>query len=108
LAGRPRAETATRSASGRRERPEHPSPTRMAFAIDRDRIVHSKAFRRLKHKTHVFLAPVGDRYRTRLTHTLEVTQLGRSMARGLGLNEDLVEAMARGHAVGRRPLGHIG
>ena len=102
------AEYATRSANARRDRPEEPSPTRAAFALDRDRIVHSKAFRRLKHKTQVFLAPVGDHYRTRLTHTLEVTQIGRSMARGLRLNEDLVEAMAMGHDVGHTPFGHIG
>src|SRR5438874_6382353 len=108
LEARTLSENATRSAGGDRERPEAPSPTRMAFAVDRDRIVHSKAFRRLKHKTQVFLAPIGDHYRTRLTHTLEVTQLGRSMARGLGLNEDLVEAMAMGHDVGHTPFGHIG
>jgi dGTPase len=102
------AESATRSKSGHRDRAEEPSPTRAAFAVDRDRIVHSKAFRRLKHKTQVFLAPVGDHYRTRLTHTLEVTQIGRSMARGLRLNEDLVEAMAMGHDVGHTPFGHIG
>ena len=108
LEARTLSENATRSAGGHRERPEAPSPTRMAFAVDRDRIVHSKAFRRLKHKTQVFLAPIGDHYRTRLTHTLEVTQLGRSMARGLGLNEDLVEAMAMGHDVGHTPFGHIG
>src|SRR5438876_1494267 len=105
LEARTLSENATRSAGGHRERPEAPSPTRMAFAVDRDRIVHSKAFRRLKHKTQVFLAPVGDHDRTRLTHTLEVTQLGRSMARGLGLNEDLVEAMAMGHDVGHTPFG---
>src|SRR5204863_8176306 len=102
------SEHATRSVAARRDRPESPSPTRASFAIDRDRIVHSKAFRRLKHKTQVFLAPVGDHYRTRLTHTLEVTQIGRSMARGLRLNEDLVEAMAMGHDVGHTPFGHIG
>jgi len=102
------AEYATRSAEAHRDQPEDPSPTRAAFALDRDRIVHSKAFRRLKHKTQVFLAPIGDHYRTRLTHTLEVTQIGRSMARALRLNEDLVEAMAMGHDVGHTPFGHIG
>ena len=102
------SEHATRSAGAHRDRPDEPSPTRAAFAVDRDRIVHSKAFRRLKHKTQVFLAPVGDHYRTRLTHTLEVTQLGRSMARALRLNEDLVEAMAMGHDVGHTPFGHVG
>jgi dGTPase len=102
------SEHATRSASARRDRSEEPSPTRAAFAVDRDRIVHSKAFRRLKHKTQVFLAPIGDHYRTRLTHTLEVTQIGRSIARALRLNEDLVEAMALGHDVGHTPFGHIG
>jgi dGTPase len=102
------AEYASRSANARRDRDEDPSPTRAAFAVDRDRIVHSKAFRRLKHKTQVFLAPIGDHYRTRLTHTLEVTQIGRSIARALRLNEDLVEAMAMGHDVGHTPFGHIG
>ena len=100
------AEHATESANAHRDRPEDPSPTRAAFALDRDRIVHSKAFRRLKHKTQVFLAPVGDHYRTRLTHTLEVTQIGRSIARSLRLNEDLVEAMAMGHDVGHTPFRH--
>src|SRR5437764_2252066 len=102
------ADYATRRADAHRVRPEDPSPTRAAFALDRDRIGHRKAFRRLKHKTQVFLAPVGDHYRTRLTHTLEVTQIGRSMARDLRLNEDLVEAMAMGHDVGHTPFGHIG
>src|SRR5205809_199334 len=94
---------ATRSAEGRRDRPDEPSPTRMSFAVDRDRIIHSKAFRRTKHKTQVFLAPVGDHYRTRLTHILEVNQIGRAIARSLRLNEDLVEAMALGHDIGHTP-----
>src|SRR5512135_132180 len=98
----------TKSASATRARPEPPSPTRAAFALDRDRIVHSKAFRRTKHKTQVFLAPIGDHYRTRLTHILEVSQIGRSIARALRLNEDLVEAMALGHDIGHTPFGHIG
>src|SRR5206468_9371263 len=102
------AEYATRSANARRDRPEEPSPTRAAFALDRDRVIHSKAFRRLKHKTQVFLAPIGDHYRTRLTHTLEVSQIGRTMARALDLNEDLVEAIAIGHDIGHTPFGHIG
>src|SRR6266511_1036421 len=99
---------ATKSAEGRRDKPDEPSPTRTAFAVDRDRIIHSKAFRRTKHKTQVFLAPVGDHYRTRLTHILEVNQIGRSIARALRLNEDLVEAMALGHDIGHTPFGHIG
>src|SRR5688572_15020668 len=81
---------------------------RTAFQIDRDRIIHSKAFRRLKHKTQVFIAPVGDHYRTRLTHTMEVMQVARSVARALRLNEDLVEAMALGHDLGHTPFGHAG
>ncbi len=99
---------ATKSASAKRAKPEEPSPTRTNFAVDRDRIVHSKAFRRTKHKTQVFLAPVGDHYRTRLTHILEVSQIGRSIARALRLNEDLVEAMALGHDIGHTPFGHVG
>jgi dGTPase len=99
---------ATKSTSATRERAEERSPTRTSFAVDRDRIVHSKAFRRTKHKTQVFLAPVGDHYRTRLTHILEVSQIGRSIARALRLNEDLVEAMALGHDIGHTPFGHVG
>src|SRR5205814_3541451 len=99
---------ATKSVDAKRARPEEPSPTRTNFAVDRDRIVHSKAFRRTKHKTQVFLAPVGDHYRTRLTHILEVSQIGRSIARALRLNEDLVEAMALGHDIGHTPFGHVG
>jgi len=102
------APQATRSTAAKREREEEPSPTRTAFQIDRDRIIHSKAFRRTKHKTQVFLAPIGDHYRTRLTHILEVSQIGRSMAVALDLNEALVEAMALGHDIGHTPFGHIG
>jgi dGTPase len=87
---------------------EEDSPVRAPFQRDRDRIVHSKAFRRLKHKTQVFVAPEGDHYRTRLTHTLEVTQISRTVARALRLNEDLVEAIGLGHDVGHPPFGHIG
>ena len=81
---------------------------RTAFQRDRDRIVHSKAFRRLKHKTQVFLAPEGDHYRVRLTHTLEVSQIARTAARALRLNEDLTEAIALGHDLGHTPFGHLG
>jgi dGTPase len=94
--------------SADRDRPEPPDPHRTAYQIDRDRIVHSKAFRRLKHKTQVFLAPRGDHYRTRLTHTMEVMQVARSIARGLNLNEDLAEAAALGHDLGHTPFGHSG
>jgi dGTPase len=94
--------------SADRDRPEPPDPHRTAFQIDRDRIIHSKAFRRLKHKTQVFLAPRGDHYRTRLTHTMEVMQVARSIARGLNLNEDLAEAAALGHDLGHTPFGHSG
>lgn len=91
-----------------RERPEAPHPLRTAFQRDRDRIIHSKSFRRLKHKTQVFLAPFGDHYRTRLTHTLEVSQIARTIARALRLNEDLTEAIALGHDLGHTPFGHAG
>jgi len=91
-----------------RERPEEGSPVRTAFQRDRDRILHSKPFRRLKHKTQVFIAPQGDHYRTRLTHTLEVTQIARTIARALRLNEDLVEAIGLGHDIGHAPFGHAG
>lgn len=87
---------------------EKPCPIRTAFQVDRDRIVYSNAFRRLKHKTQVFLAPLGDQYRTRLTHTLEVAQIARTIARALRLNEDLAEAVALGHDLGHTPFGHGG
>jgi len=96
------------SESRGRERPEEPCPLRTAFQRDRDRIVHSKAFRRLKHKTQVFIAPEGDHYRTRLTHTLEVAQVARTVARSMALNEDLAEAIALGHDLGHTPFGHLG
>ncbi len=91
-----------------RERPATPDPYRTDFQRDRDRIIHSKAFRRLSHKTQVFLSPEGDHYRTRLTHTLEVSQISRSIARALRLNEDLTEAVALGHDLGHTPFGHTG
>src|SRR5205807_4537819 len=81
---------------------------RTPFQRDRDRLVHSQAFRRLTHKTQVFVAPRGDHYRTRLTHTLEVTTISRTVARALQLNEDLVEAIGLGHDLGHPPFGHIG
>lgn len=87
---------------------EQESDTRTCFCRDRDRIIHSKAFRRLKHKTQVFLSPTGDHYRTRLTHTLEVSQISRTIARCLFLNEDLTEAIALGHDLGHTPFGHAG
>ena len=100
---------ATRSTQSRgRETPEPPSHLRTEFQRDRDRIIHSKAFRRLKHKTQVFIAPSGDHYVTRLTHTLEVSQIARTIARALDLNEDLTEAIALGHDLGHTPFGHIG
>lgn len=91
-----------------RERPVEPCPLRTCFQRDIDRVVHCKAFRRLKHKTQVFLRPEGDHYRTRMTHTLEVVRVARTIARGLGLNEDLVEAAALGHDLGHTPFGHAG
>ena len=100
---------AVRSAESRgRAVPEEPHPLRTAFQRDRDRILHAKAFRRLAHKTQVFLAPEGDHLRVRLTHTLEVTQVARTIARALKLNEDLVEAICLGHDVGHTPFGHLG
>ncbi|HJP65128.1 MAG TPA: deoxyguanosinetriphosphate triphosphohydrolase [Actinomycetota bacterium] len=91
-----------------RDRHEEPHPLRTDFQRDRDRILHSKAFRRLKHKTQVFISPEGDHYRVRLTHTLEVSQIARTVARGLRLNEDLTEAIALGHDLGHTPFGHLG
>ncbi len=99
---------AVRSYPPTRRVPETESPVRTPFQRDRDRIVHSKAFRRLKHKTQVFVAPEGDHYRTRLTHTLEVTMVSRTVARALGLNEDLTEAIGLGHDLGHPAFGHIG
>ena len=91
-----------------RDRDEEPCPMRTIYQRDRDRIIHCKTFRRLKHKTQVLLAPEGDHYRTRLTHTLEVAQIARSIARALNLNEDLTEAIALGHDLGHTPFGHAG
>ncbi|MGC8668193.1 MAG: deoxyguanosinetriphosphate triphosphohydrolase [Chthonomonadales bacterium] len=103
------AEWAARSARSRgRKRPEEPDPVRTAFQRDRDRIIHSKAFRRLKAKTQVFLDPEEDHFRTRLTHTLEVAQIARTIARALRLNEDLTEAIALAHDLGHPPFGHAG
>jgi dGTPase len=99
---------AARSYPARRARPEEDCALRTPFQRDRDRIVHCKAFRRLTHKTQVFVAPRGDHYRTRLTHTLEVTTISRTVARALRLNEDLVEAIGLGHDLGHPPFGHIG
>ncbi len=91
-----------------RETPEEPCSLRTEFQRDRDRIIHCKSFRRLKHKTQVFLSPEGDHYRTRLTHTLEVSQIARTIARALQLNEDLTEAVSLGHDLGHTPFGHAG
>jgi dGTPase len=101
--------SATRSLASRgRSRPEPPDEFRTAFERDRDRILHSKAFRRLKHKTQVFINPEGDHFVTRLTHTLQVTQISRALAAALSLNEPLAEAIALGHDVGHSPFGHTG
>jgi dGTPase len=102
------SEHATRSYPARRRVEEPDSPLRTPFQRDRDRIVHSKSFRRLKHKTQVFVAPEGDHYRTRLTHTLEACGIARTVARALGLNEDLTEAIGLGHDLGHPPFGHAG
>ena len=103
------APQAAKSADSRgRLRPEPEDPIRPAFQRDRDRVIHCKAFRRLKHKTQVFFAPTGDHYRTRLTHTLEVSQIARSIAKVLRLNEELTEAIALGHDLGHTPFGHAG
>jgi dGTPase len=91
-----------------RQRPEEPDPIRTCFQRDRDRIIHCNSFRRLKHKTQVFIAPLGDHYVTRLTHTLEVSQIARTIARALNLNEDLAEAISLGHDLGHTPFGHLG
>lgn len=96
------------SKDARREREETECPIRTRFQRDRDRILHSKPFRRLKHKTQVYIAPTGDHYRTRMTHSLEVAQICRTIGRGLNLNEDLIEAIALGHDVGHTPFGHVG
>lgn len=96
------------SESQGRDRAEEPDDIRPCFERDRDRIIHCKAFRRLKHKTQVFIAPEGDHYRTRLTHTLEVSQIARTFGKALRLNEDLIEAIALGHDLGHTPFGHSG
>ncbi|MCO5216005.1 MAG: deoxyguanosinetriphosphate triphosphohydrolase [Thermomicrobiales bacterium] len=102
------APRATRSAGAVRQHPDEPSEMRTEFQRDRDRIIHTKSFRRLMHKTQVFIAPQGDHYRTRLTHTLEVTQIARTIGRALRLNEDLIEAIGMGHDLGHTPFGHAG
>ncbi|HKP53307.1 MAG TPA: deoxyguanosinetriphosphate triphosphohydrolase [Chloroflexia bacterium] len=99
---------AAKAADATRPVPEEESPLRTAFMRDRDRIIHSKSFRRLKHKTQVFIGPIGDHYRTRLTHTLEMSQIARTMARALRMNEDVTEAIALAHDLGHTPFGHAG
>lgn len=101
-------ENACHAAEAVRDVPEEPCPLRTEFQRDRDRILHCTSFRRLKRKTQVFLSPIGDHYRTRLTHTLEVAQIARTMARALRMNEDLTEAIALGHDLGHSPFGHAG
>ncbi len=100
--------TKSRFTKGRKKALETPYPIRTEFQRDRDRILHSKSFRRLKHKTQVFLAPFNDHFRTRLTHTLEVSQIARTISRALNLNEDLTEAISLGHDLGHTPFGHCG
>src|SRR5438128_7953797 len=103
------ADTAILAAESKgRDGAEEPDSIRTCFQVDRDRLVHCKAFRRLKHKTQVFISPEGDHYRVRLTHTLEVSQIARTAARALRLNEDLTEAIALGHDLGHTPFGHLG
>lgn len=99
---------AAKSAGASRRCPDEPSSVRTEFQRDRDRIIHTKSFRRLMHKTQVFIAPAGDHYRTRLTHTLEVTQIARTIGRALRLNEDLIEAIGLAHDLGHTPFGHAG
>ncbi|NLI91630.1 MAG: deoxyguanosinetriphosphate triphosphohydrolase [Peptococcaceae bacterium] len=99
---------AAKSAEARRLHDEEECTIRTKFQRDRDRILHSKPFRRLKHKTQVYIAPTGDHYRTRMTHSLEVAQICRTIGRGLRLNEDLIEAISLGHDVGHTPFGHVG
>lgn len=99
---------AAKSSEAKRERDEVECTIRTKFQRDRDRILHSKPFRRLKHKTQVYIAPTGDHYRTRMTHSLEVSQISRTIGRGLRLNEDLIEAISLGHDVGHTPFGHVG
>lgn len=99
---------AAKSSEALRERKEEECNIRTTFQRDRDRILHSKPFRRLKHKTQVYIAPSGDHYRTRMTHSLEVAQICRTIGRGLSLNEDLIEGIALGHDVGHTPFGHVG
>ena len=99
---------ATRKGAAAGSIPSRPSPTRSEFQRDRDRIIHSSAFRRLKHKTQVFVYHEGDHFRTRLTHTIEVSQIARALARSLGLDEDLAEALALSHDLGHTPFGHTG